>query len=77
MIETSRRVNFQETPETPRVRVELDTRTLHRLLNSGLLCAADFRCLDCDSKNCVWRLCLQDLTRSIAINPLFKPPAHK
>jgi hypothetical protein len=41
-----------------RIRLEIESATLYRLLAEGVLCAADFRCLDCESKNCVWRLCL-------------------
>jgi hypothetical protein len=32
--------------------------TMKRLLAKGLICAADLRCLDCRSKQCMWRLCL-------------------
>ncbi|MDO6460006.1 hypothetical protein Q4485_04805 [Granulosicoccaceae sp. 1_MG-2023] len=45
------------------VRMQLDEQTLQRLLKSGHLCAADFRCLDCESKACVWRLLLQQAAR--------------
>ena len=31
------------------VRVEVDAKTLNRLLAGGQVCAADFRCLDCKS----------------------------
>ena len=48
-----------------RIRLELDIHTLRRLLGSGLLCASDVRCLDCDSKHCVWKLCLQTLSKNI------------
>lgn len=41
------------------LKMQLNEQTLKRLLGSGLLCAADFRCLDCESKACVWRLLLQ------------------
>jgi hypothetical protein len=40
------------------VRVEVEAETLNRLLAAGQVCAADFRCLDCESKRCIWRLCL-------------------
>jgi len=40
------------------IRLEMESGTLYRLLKSGALCASDFRCLDCESKTCVWRLCL-------------------
>ena len=41
------------------VRVEISTATVSRLLVEGQVCAAEFRCLDCRSKQCLWRLCLQ------------------
>lgn len=41
-----------------RLRVEIDAATLLRLLQRQLLCAAELRCLDCESKHCLWRLCL-------------------
>jgi hypothetical protein len=40
------------------VRVEITAATLSRLLADGQVCAADFHCLDCQSKQCLWRLCL-------------------
>jgi hypothetical protein len=40
------------------VRVKVDAKTLNRLLAAGQVCAADFRCLDCKSKKCIWQLCL-------------------
>ena len=45
------------------IRMQLNEQTLKRLLRSGELCAADFRCLDCESKACVWRLLLQQAAK--------------
>lgn len=42
------------------VRVSLNTRTLKRLLNSGQLCVADMKCLDCTSKECIWKMLLEN-----------------
>jgi len=42
------------------IRLEINTEKLRNLLNNGVLCAADFRCLDCRSKQCVWKICLND-----------------
>ncbi len=42
------------------VRLELPATVLQRLLAAGQLHTQDFRCLDCHSKHCVWRLCLQN-----------------
>jgi hypothetical protein len=41
------------------VRVEIDAATLLQLLKGRRLCAADMRCLDCESKHCLLRLLLQ------------------
>jgi hypothetical protein len=49
------------------VRVEVAPETLRRLLTAGLVCAADFRCLDCDSNECVRRLCLATCLRKPAL----------
>jgi hypothetical protein len=42
-----------------RVRLEMSEKTLKSLLTAGQVCAADFRCLDGESKQCLWRLCLE------------------
>jgi hypothetical protein len=47
-----------------RVRVEITEETLTRLLAKGHVCAADFRCLDCKSKQCLWRLCLKSCAKN-------------
>lgn len=47
------------------LRLELSAETLLRLLASGELCAADFRCLDCESKQCVWRLLLMSCEKTL------------
>ena len=41
------------------VRVEITEETVVRLLLEGRVCAADFRCLDIRSKQCLRRLCLE------------------
>lgn len=42
-----------------RVRLEMSEKTLKSLLTAGHVCAADFHCLDGESKQCLWRLCLE------------------
>ena len=49
-----------------KVRVEVNEETLNRLLSSGQVCAAEFRCLDCKSKECLWHLCLKSCTNNLA-----------
>lgn len=44
---------------TKRLRLEISEERLKRLLAAGQVCAADFRCLDRESKQCLWRLCLE------------------
>ena len=41
------------------VRVEIEADTLLTLLKGRRLCASDMRCLDCESKHCLWRLLLK------------------
>ena len=41
-----------------RIRLELNANTLAKLMENGYIHAADFRCLDSDSKQCVQKLCL-------------------
>ncbi len=54
--------------EKSRLRLEIPVSTIRRLMENGLLCAADFRCQDVDSKSVVRRLCMvccaKNLTRS-------------
>ncbi|TRY15020.1 hypothetical protein FN961_06815 [Shewanella hanedai] len=40
------------------VNLSISADKLAKLIQSGELCAADFRCLDQDSKHTVWQLCL-------------------
>ncbi len=51
--------------ESGRVRLEISADRLRRLLQTGAVCVEDFRCLDCESKHCVWRLCLTNCTNRI------------
>ncbi len=55
--------NPAEFSDDDSIRLEISEQTLQRLLSSGQLSAADFRCLDCTTKHCVWqlmaRLCAQ------------------
>jgi hypothetical protein len=47
------------------VRLEMSEDMLRRLLTAGQVCAADFRCLDCESKDCLWRLCLESCAANV------------
>lgn len=53
------------------MRVEVTEETLRRLLNAGHVCAADFHCLDCASKQCLWRLCLETCTAKLLLGGKF------
>ncbi|WP_319523085.1 hypothetical protein [uncultured Desulfosarcina sp.] len=48
-----------QSADNNHIRVEIAEETLLRLLAGGQVCAADFRCLDCKSKQCLWNLCLR------------------
>ncbi len=59
-----------------RVRLELSAESMERLLATGMLRAAEFRCLDLRSKSTVWYLLLRSLSRAgFMIEPV--PPGQK
>uniref|UniRef100_E6XLF5 Uncharacterized protein n=1 Tax=Shewanella putrefaciens (strain 200) TaxID=399804 RepID=E6XLF5_SHEP2 len=43
---------------TERINLSITERKLAQLIHDGYLCAADFSCLDSQSKQKVWQLCL-------------------
>ena len=49
------------------LRLEIPADTLLRLLANGQLCAADVRCLDFNSKKCLWRLLLVSIDKAINV----------
>ena len=51
------------------VRVEISTDKLRELVNMGALCAGDMHCLDCESKHCVWRICLRACLKQFVGRP--------
>jgi hypothetical protein len=55
-----------QKPASPhkKVRLEISAKKLLSLLDAGALCAADLRCLDCESKHCVREICLRNCLRS-------------
>ena len=50
------------TSGSQKLRVEIGVETMARLLSGGQVCAADFYCLNKNSKQCLWRLCLECCT---------------
>lgn len=52
------------------VRIEIAEDTIARLLAQGQVCAADLRCLDCKSKECLWRLCLESCIKENYVVPV-------
>ncbi len=50
---------------TQRVNLSISTQKLTQLIQSGVLCAADFRCLDQESKQKVWQMCLWCCSKKI------------
>jgi hypothetical protein len=45
------------------LRIEITEEMMQRLLDGGQVCASDLNCLDCESKHCLWRLCLKSCAR--------------
>jgi len=56
---------YQIFPDGGLLRLELKANTLARLMENGHLCGADFRCLDCESKQCVQKLCLKNCAKCL------------
>lgn len=57
-------MNTNDTTITPEkgndwVRVQIPRTKVLELLKAGLICTSDMKCLDCDSKNCLWKLVLK------------------
>jgi hypothetical protein len=51
--------------KTNLVQLELPTNILAQLMEKGYVCAADFRCLNCKSKQCVQKLCLKNCAKCL------------
>lgn len=49
-----------------RVNLSISTEKLTQLIQDGVLCAADFRCLDQASKQRVWQMCLWCCSKKIS-----------
>jgi len=58
--------------KTGQVRLEISADKLLDLISTGALYATDVRCLDCESKQCVWRICLRSCIKHFMARP---PPA--
>ncbi len=62
-IDTTQPIGIVDLDEI--VKVELKASTLKRLLEAKYVCASDFHCLDCSSKQCIRELCLQACLGSV------------
>jgi hypothetical protein len=47
------------------IQIEIDKDKLLRLFEQGVLCAADFRCLNSESKQQVTKLCLSNCVKRL------------
>jgi hypothetical protein len=52
------------------VQIEIGVEKLESLFNKGELCVFDFRCLNCESKKCIWNLCLTSCAKRMHCNLL-------
>jgi hypothetical protein len=55
--------SIEDYPQQDVVQLEIGLDKLEALFNTGALCAADLRCLNCASKECIWNLCLSVCAR--------------
>ena len=62
-------INVQnEQDET--VKLEMKASTLKRLLEKRQVCASDFHCLDCSTRQCMRMLCLQTCLKSANVQSI-------
>ena len=59
----NQRVIHNSAQNRAKVRVEMHADMLSMLIEKGLLCVADLRCLDADSRNQIKQLCLSVCAR--------------
>ncbi|MCG9731058.1 hypothetical protein L1D44_14750 [Shewanella sp. Isolate13] len=45
--------------------IRISEQKIAQLISQGLLCAADFNCLDSETKQAVWQLCLWSCQKRI------------
>jgi len=57
--------HLRQASATGSVRVEIEATTLLKLLEERRICGSDMRCLDCESKSCLWRLLLAACARGL------------
>lgn len=50
---------------TTKVNLSISAEKLATLIQAGHLCAADFSCLDAESKQQVWQLCLWSCNKRV------------
>ncbi|MCL1137313.1 hypothetical protein [Shewanella pneumatophori] len=50
---------------TRRLNISIPEDKIAQLIQQGLLCAADFKCLDSETKQAVWQLCLWSCEKRI------------
>ena len=54
------------------LRIEVTEEKILCLLKAGHVCAMDFRCLDCKSKQCLLRLCLESCASAMTTGKKMK-----
>ena len=57
------------------IQIEIDQDKLMHLFEQGVLCAADFRCLNSESKQQVTKLCLTNCSKRLQAIPCAIPIA--
>lgn len=50
------------------VQIEIKIDKLESLFSKGEICATEIRCLNCESKKCIWSLCLTSCARRMQCN---------
>ena len=67
----------KNNPHKRALQIEIGADKLELLFNKGELCAAEIRCLNAESKQSLWRLCLSSCSKRMQANIFsFKSNAH-
>ncbi|WP_039976895.1 hypothetical protein [Shewanella decolorationis] len=62
---------------TERINLSISEEKLAQLIRDGSLCASDFRCLDAQSKQKVWQLCLICCQKRLSCSQCTQPSCSK
>ena len=51
--------------KTGYIQLEIEIDKIESLVRRGEICVADIRCLNCESKRCLWQICLESCVNRV------------